>query len=203
MNPWLNIPFSDYDNHMNEVGQSALLSEIFSHYLQKYKPVHMALPGCATGNGLDRVDTSVTKRILAMDINPDYLQKLRDTYLNSIPGLETYCIDFDSDKLPEAAVDFVFAALILEYVNPAIFIPKIADLLNSQAKLVIIIQKSQPGAFVSPTSYKSLNALSGIAAEVDENNLYSICSPGLLKVNRNEYMLNESKSFIIIEFEKV
>lgn len=203
MNPWLNIPFSDYDNHMNEVGQSAMLSDIFSHYLHKYKPVSVALPGCATGNGLNRVDTSVTKRILAMDINPEYLQKLRDTYLNSIPGLETYCIDFDSDKLPEATVDFVFAALILEYVRPAIFIPKIADLLNSQGKLVIIIQKNKPGAFVSPTSYKSLNALSQIAAEVDENNLYSICSPGLVKVERKELVLNESKLFIIIEFEKV
>jgi hypothetical protein len=44
------------------------------------------LLGCSTGNGLARVDPTVTRRLTGVDLNPEYLARLRDRFPD--PGFE-------------------------------------------------------------------------------------------------------------------
>ncbi len=55
-NPWLNIPYIDYENHMNDekVDQLRILSQVTKNKLELYKPESFAIIGCATGNGLEQ-----------------------------------------------------------------------------------------------------------------------------------------------------
>ena len=78
-NPWLNVPLTDYENHMNSAGveQSAALSALFAEALAHCQPESVAVIGVAGGNGLDRIDSSVTRRMLGIDINPAYLDAVR------------------------------------------------------------------------------------------------------------------------------
>lgn len=77
MNPWLKIPASDYEGHMEAVGQRALLGQIFRDVYSLVRPRRLAILGCATGNGFEYVDTAITERIVGVDINPDYIEIAR------------------------------------------------------------------------------------------------------------------------------
>jgi len=75
--PWLNIPLADYEGHMcsPEVQQLDALSELFGVALGRCQPMSVAILGIAGGNGLDRVDPSITKRVVGLDLNPLFLAK--------------------------------------------------------------------------------------------------------------------------------
>ena len=74
-NPWLTIPLADYEGHMKsaDVQQLDVLSELFAETLAYCHPVSVAVLGMAGGNGLDRVDGAITRRIVGLDVNPLYL----------------------------------------------------------------------------------------------------------------------------------
>jgi hypothetical protein len=57
MNPWLQIPASDYEGHMGlpEVNQSAFLANVFRTSLADYDSRSVLYIGCATGNGLAHI----------------------------------------------------------------------------------------------------------------------------------------------------
>ena len=78
-NPWLGIPLSDYEAHMAlpEVAQAKLLADVFHSVLAARRPSSVAVIGCAGGNGFDRIDTSITKRVVGVDINPEYVDVKR------------------------------------------------------------------------------------------------------------------------------
>jgi hypothetical protein len=71
-NPWLSIPAADYEAHMAspEVGQLQFLNAVFKETLARQRPKSLLVPGCATGNGFEHIDFTVTRRIVAVDINP-------------------------------------------------------------------------------------------------------------------------------------
>ena len=94
MNPWLEVPLADYENHMNSAGveQLAALSELFAEALAYCQPESVAVIGIAGGNGLDRVDNTVTRRVVGIDINPAYLDAVRQRF-EQMPGLELICAD--------------------------------------------------------------------------------------------------------------
>ena len=87
-NPWLRIPASDYEGHMSSpnVDQQPFLAQTFEESLDKHDSSAIALLGCATGNGLEYVNKDATQRVTAIDINPEYLEILRQRYEESIPG---------------------------------------------------------------------------------------------------------------------
>ncbi len=71
-NPWLKIPFNDYENHMTSIGQLQVLNDIFKGALKKFEPEHLTILGCTTGNGLEHVNPEITKTVHAVDINKSY-----------------------------------------------------------------------------------------------------------------------------------
>src|SRR5450759_4009390 len=112
-NPWLDIPLADYEGHMAlpNVGQAQLLSDVFAGALTKYAPRSVAVLGCAGGNGLDRVSSKVTERVVGVDLNPDYVQQARTLFDHQIPLLELLVGDVQTDELAFAPVELVYRPL--------------------------------------------------------------------------------------------
>ncbi|MBW6490604.1 MAG: class I SAM-dependent methyltransferase [Lentimicrobium sp.] len=202
-NPWLEIPYSDYENRMSEVGQSQILSRLFSDCLSIYKPAHVALPGCATGNGLEHISGHKVHSVHAVDINPLFLDQLRQRFAETIPGLLTYCIDLQNEELPFSDIDLIFCGLLLEYVNPEIVIPKMAGVLAGGGVIVLVIQQSLRSSFVTKTRFTSLEKLSEIGREIYFNDVTKILfKSDMVIVKSYDIQLNESKFFKVLACKK-
>ena len=94
-NPWLSIPLEDYERHMShyQVGQSILLNSLTKKYLDETKPESVVFLGIAGGNGLEHIDNSVTKSVIGIDINQDYLNTALTRYKHTIPSLQLVNLD--------------------------------------------------------------------------------------------------------------
>ncbi len=118
-NPWLKIPASDYEAHMSlpEVAQAQALSKLMALALAEYTPASLAVVGCATGSGFEHIDTTKTRRVVGVDINPAYLNILRSRFAGRIPNLELIEADITAPDFLVAPVSMVFAGLVFEYVD--------------------------------------------------------------------------------------
>jgi SAM-dependent methyltransferase len=202
-NPWLDIPFSDYENHMTEVGQSQILSRIFADCVRDYKPASIALLGCATGNGLENITHQQIRSVHAVDINPDFLDLVNQRFAGTIPGLSTHCIDLQNEGLPFSGIDLIFCGLLLEYVSPETVIPEMAEVLDLSGVIVFVIQQSLNSSFVTKTRFNSLEKLSGFGREINSEDLSVILSKSNLSVDKSvEIQVNESKFFRVFTCKK-
>jgi len=201
-NPWIEIPYTDYESHMKEIGQSQILSNLTEYCLNKYLPESFALLGCATGNGLEHVKPEITKGIYAIDINQNYLKKTKENFTEKIKNIETICADIENDELTINNIDLFFVGLVLEYVEPKRVLKKIINTLSKKGVLFIVIQKNRQTPFVSKTKYKSIEKLSDYSSEVNEKEIDAfIRSENLILINQEEINLAENKSFITLEYE--
>ncbi len=93
-NPWLSIPLEDYEGHMGsaDVQQFGALSELFKRALDHCLPENVAVLGIAGGNGLEQIDSSITKRIVGVDVIQQYLDQVRRRF-GTFAGLELHCCD--------------------------------------------------------------------------------------------------------------
>src|SRR5512140_2480766 len=92
--PWLSVPLSDYEGHMRSPGVQQLdaLSDLFADAVECCRPESVAILGIAGGNGLERIDANITKRILGLDVNPLYLEAVRRRFA-AVYDLELHCVD--------------------------------------------------------------------------------------------------------------
>ncbi|TXN37756.1 class I SAM-dependent methyltransferase [Flagellimonas hymeniacidonis] len=203
-NPWLSIPFNEYEDHMRTNGQLQILNIIFKGTLENYTPKSLALLGCATGNGLEHVDSKVTDQVHAVDINEDYLAMVKKRYGTCIPNLYILKKDLGEDVLAIDPVNLVFAALVLEYVRPEILVPKIADVLQTGGKAVIVLQKSSMDSqTITKTRYSSIRRLGQNLSEVSPQCIDRLFSQqGFVKLAQERRVVNIDKLFIIICYEK-
>lgn len=200
-NPWLKIPYSDYDNHMSEVGQAQILSALAKYCLEKYQPENFALAGCGTGNGLEHVKP-VTKSVYAVDINPKYLKRAKENFEKRIKNLRLINKDIEKDRLKFKNVDLFFCGLVLEYVDTGKALKKIINTLRESGILFIVIQKSRETSFVTKTKYKSLEKLADISKEVDEKEIYSFLQSENMQLMKSEKIeLTKDKSFLTFEYK--
>ncbi len=164
-NPWLDIPLADYEGHMAlpNVDQAQLLSEVFAGALSKYAPRSVAVLGCAGGNGLDRVSSKVTQRVVGVDLNPDYVQQVRTRYDHQIPVLELFVGDVQTDEFAFAPVELVFAGLLFEYVDAEAVLAKIRAMLWPGGTLLTVVQlPSTAIPEITPSPFASLGALASV-----------------------------------------
>jgi hypothetical protein len=162
-NPWLEIPLADYEAHMAHpaVDQARLLAEELRGMLRTYRPHSVAIIGAAGGNGLDQIDASVTTRTVAVDINPEYAAELKRRYAHKILGLEVQVTDIESSRLQVLPVEFVYAALLLEYVDLHRGLAGLRSLCVPLGLLATVTQLPSPSvAPVTPSPYSSLQRLS-------------------------------------------
>src|ERR1017187_10517833 len=161
-NPWLDIPLADYEGHMAlpNVGQAQLLSDVFAGALSKYAPRSVAVLGCAGGNGLDRISSKVTERVVGVDLNPDYVLHARTRFKHRLPLLELLVGDVQTAEFAFAPVEMVFAGLLLEYVDAEAVLARIRAMLCPGGTLLTVVQLPRTGiAEITPSPFASLGAL--------------------------------------------
>ena len=145
------------------IGQAQLLSGVFATALRQYAPRSVAVLGCAGGNGLDRISSEVTERVVGVDINPDYVMHARTRFDHRIPLLELLVGDVQKDELAFAPVELVFAGLLFEYVDPETVLAKIRVMLCPGGILLTVVQlPSAAIAQITPSPFSSLGALSSV-----------------------------------------
>ena len=201
-NPWLKIPYSDYENHMARVGQSQILNQLTKANLEKYQPKSFALLGCSTGNGLEHVNSNITKTVYAIDINPVYLQQVKKRFSGKIGKLSTLQIDIQKEEFPFTNIDLFFVGLVLEYIEPESVLNKIIRTLSEEGILQIVIQRSKKTDFVTRTKYIALEKLSAISKEIEEYWLNEFLQQMRINlVERKEMVLNQNKSLISLTYK--
>ena len=206
-NPWLQIPASDYEGHMGspKVAQLTLLAQTFKEALNKHESKSIALLGCATGNGLEYINNNATRRITAIDINPEYLEILRQRFEDSIPGLEIVEADLEKCTIENQAYSLVFAGLIFEYLEPRALLNKRDSCLCHGGVMVSILQlPAQHLARVSETPYASLKTLNSIMKLISPQQFESMANEaGLREIEANSVTLESGKPFYIGTYAKI
>lgn len=168
-NPWLAVALEDYEGHMgsDNVQQLKALSDLFGRALDLCVPESVAVLGVAGGNGLDRIDCAITKRIVGLDINARYLQAVRQRY-GSLPGLELHSTDLADQRLRIAPVALVHAALVFEHTGLGRCLQNALSLVAPGSKFSVVLQlPSEAEPDVSVTHYTSIQALRHCFALID------------------------------------
>lgn len=198
-NPWLDIPLADYEAHMAlpEIGQARLLSDIFADALRTHVPDSVAVIGCAGGNGLERISPECTTRVVGVDLNPDYLKQTRQRFDGKFQSLELIHADIERDAPPVAPVRLVFAALVLEYVNPEKALPRLRDMLAGNGVLITVLQRPSPHMpAVSPSPFESLRALDAVLRHIEPACLSDVCARhGLGEFSASLHTTDNGKQF--------
>ena len=140
-NPWLSVPLADYESHMRSpaVQQLDTLADLFGETLKIKAPLSIAILGIAGGNGLDRVYMKTTQRIVGVDINPEYLDSLRERYAH-ISNVELYQADLSQDALNIRPVELVHAALLFEHAGTLRCLENALRMVAPEGSLSVVLQ---------------------------------------------------------------
>jgi len=141
-NPWTVVPAADYERHMGPQGvdQRAPLSAIFEEVYAAAQPDRLLVLGCGTGDGLEHVNPAVTKRIVGVDVNLQYLGVARQRFIGLGARLELFCSEAERFRAAPASFDLVHAALLLEYLHPEPLVRRIAEWLVPQGTCSVVLQ---------------------------------------------------------------
>jgi hypothetical protein len=139
-NPWLAIPFADYEGHMGsaEVQQLGTLADLFDAAIVDRKPDSIAILGIAGGNGLDRVSPNI-RRVVGLDVNSHYLEVARQRYA-FLSGLELHYIDLAETLVDLEPVQLVHAALIFEHTGLGRCLENALSLVAPGGALSVVLQ---------------------------------------------------------------
>lgn len=205
-NPWLSISAADYEGHMDapNVGQLSVLNHILRDTLKYVPSKTIAVLGCGTGNGFEHIRPEMTKRVVGIDINSEYLSLLKKRHASRLPMLELVCSDLTTFSSPNDSFELVYGALIFEYVDYAKILKRISDWLTPKGTLVCVLQLPAPESkMVSETKYSSLKSLESIMRLVDLQDFDAKAREcGLTKTRQNEIPLNQGKRFLVSYYEK-
>jgi hypothetical protein len=160
-NPWLAVPLSEYEQHMSsvEVQQLGALSDLFAESIGLCRPFSIAVLGIAGGNGLDHIDTSVTARVVGLDLNPLYLEAVRQRY-SHLPGLELHCVDLCEQHFQLEPVQFVHAALIFEHAGAGRCFENAISMILPGGNLSVVLQlPTESGQTVGASQFSSIQNL--------------------------------------------
>lgn len=144
--PWLNVPLSEYEEHMRsaEVQQLDALADLFANAIRLCRPSSIAVLGVAGGNGLDRINNSITSRVVGMDVNPLYLEAVRQRY-SYLSGLELHCVDLSKHLVVQEPVDLVHAALVFEHAGVDRCLENAISMVCPGGNLSIVLQLPAEG----------------------------------------------------------
>ncbi len=162
-NPWLKIPVGDYEGHMGPEGvdQLAMLDTIFGEVYSAIRPERLLVLGCGTGNGFGRIDPAVSTHVVGVDLNDKYLEIARQRYPGLGASLKLIESHAEKCRFEPGAFDMIHSALLLEYLDPATMIEKIANWLVPGGAMSVVVQEPDDEASpVTRTRFQSLQLLS-------------------------------------------
>lgn len=127
-NPWSLVPAADYEAQAGADGAGLLapLSGLFGKVYAARRPARLALLGVATGNGLEHVDPAITRRTVGVDVNLSYLAVTRQRFMRLGASLQLLCADAEKVALEAGGFDLVHAALVLEWLDLRVLLPRLA-----------------------------------------------------------------------------
>ncbi len=202
--PWLDIALRDYEAHMALpcVGQAQLFADIFAGQLQSLRPGSVAILGCSGGNGFERIDPDVTSRIVGVDLNGLYFRETRNRFQKSFNALELFEGDIQSDAIAFKPVEFIYAAMLLEYVNVEATFSQLHHLLSPGGTLVTVIQLSNIDIpAVTPSPYSSVQSLESIVHFIAPEFLPEVASRnGLAHISSSTRRAAGGKQFQVQTF---
>ncbi|GAB3739563.1 class I SAM-dependent methyltransferase [Spirosoma lituiforme] len=204
MNPWSQVPYADYERHMNHetVGQLALMSEITNEKMEQRYPQTVAVYGACTGNGF--VHFVEARTVYAVDINSSYLAVCYERYEPILNELILVQADINQDAvaIPPESVDLIICHLFLEYVDLERAFASIRQTLRRGGLLNVVLQRSNDSGWVSNTGVTTLQPVAAIAREVAEETLLQHTAPALRFEGRQTYRMPNGKSLISYDFVK-
>ena len=197
-NPWLAVPLSEYEQHMSsvEVQQLGALSDLFAEAIGRCRPSSVAILGIAGGNGLDRIDIAITSRVVGLDINPRYLESVRDRYAG-LAGLELYCIDLSEQHIELEPVQLVHAAVIFEHAGANLCLENAISMTIPEGNLSVVLQlPGDSGQTVGESQFSSIQELKSHFSLISPAWLCEwLASRGLRLIHQTTSGLPGGKSF--------
>jgi hypothetical protein len=160
-NPWLSVPLSEYEQHMSsvEVQQLGALSDLFAETIGRCRPSSIAVLGIAGGNGLDHIDSNITARIIGLDLNPLYLEAVKQRY-SHLPGLELHCVDLSEKHVELEPVQLVHAALVFEHAGVDCCLENAISMIAPGGNLSVVLQlPTESGETVGASQFSSIQNL--------------------------------------------
>jgi hypothetical protein len=194
--PWLEVPLEEYEGHMlaAEVAQLPVLADLFAEALALRRPASLAVLGVAGGNGLDRIDPSLTRRVVGIDCNPFFLDAVRGRYAG-LAGLELHCVDLAREMVEATPVDLVHAALIFEHAGVGCCLENAVRMVEAGGALSVVLQLPSEQA-VSPSAYASIQRLRSQFVYVEPGELRAALEKhGLFLDRESRRDLPEGKAF--------
>ena len=205
-NPWLEIPLEDLEGHMSlpAVDQTRLVADGLKEALRTHRPGSVAVVGCAGGKGLENIDPQVTRRVVAIDINPSYVAAVRERFGGTLPMLETYVADVQATELPIEPVELVYAALVLEFVDVAQAFDRLAAICAPGGVLVTVTQRPSAAiAAITPSPFASMQSLASLFRFVSRDTLSDAAArTSLILVSENEVASSSGKRFAVCTFRQ-
>lgn len=201
-NPWMEVPLTDYENHMklDSVMQLQAMNKMMKNQFDTYPVSSVMILGVAGGNGLEHISKDKFEKAYGVDVNPDYLEAVIRRYSDLHDILECLCIDLtdEADKLPGA--DMVIANLLVEYIGYECFQKVIRCV---EPKYVsCIIQINLEDNWVSDSPYLHVfDGLEQVHHQMYEQKLKAaMLEIGYLTINSLEHMLPNGKKLVQIDF---
>lgn len=186
-----------------QIAQAQMLSSLLDELCVVHQPRSIALIGCAGGNGLDRLDPTCFSRVVAVDINPEYVTATLDRYGERFPHLELITGDAQTEVVSFEPVELIYAALVFEYVTPLVLMERLRKLLTPGGLLATVVQLPSPSIpEISPSPYlASLERLGEIMHLTPPDEL-SKCAKqaGLTLAFTRQIDLPSGKSFVLQAF---
>lgn len=175
-NPWLDIALADYEGHMGlpEVAQAELLADVLGALLADRAPRSVAVLGCAGGNGFDRISPAISERVVGVDINPAFIDAARARFQGRFRVLELVVADLSTDEVTSEPVDFVYAALLFEYMDLHAAWRSIRSLLRHGGVVSTVVQLPTRGFdAITPSAYSGVQLLARSMRPVSPEELRS------------------------------
>jgi hypothetical protein len=160
-NPWLTVPLSECEQHMSsvEVQQLGALSDFFAEVLGRCRPLSVAVLGIAGGNGLNHIDSTITARVVGLDLNPLYLEAVRTRY-SHLRGLELHCLDLSEQHVELEPVQLVHAALVFEHAGVDYCLDNALSMIVPGGSLSVVLQlPTESGQTVGASQFSSIKNL--------------------------------------------
>lgn len=195
-NPWSVVQASDYERYMGPAGvdQLAPLGALFQEAVLAAQPDRLMLVGCSTGNGLEHVDPSVTRRIVGLDVNLQHLGIARQRFFHLGPRLELYATDVADFRSPPASFDLVHAALVLEYLHPEVLIRRVVEWLAEKGSFSVVLEL--PGGEAPDAPSRAIQIITKAMKLVPPEELAELCAHYGLQLRRQkEVPLRYGKRF--------
>ena len=124
---------------MQALDQLRVLSDLFAEALMVRRPASVAVLGVAGGNGLERIDSGLTRRVVGIDLQPEYLSAVRERF-GAEYAPELRCIDLAKEMAVVSAVDLVHAGLFFEHAGTGLALENALAMVAENGALSVVLQ---------------------------------------------------------------